>query len=840
MSDRRQKQSDRAIQTDTNKHRHKQTDRTITTPTTTHTTTSPFLMSTNVKVIARFRPDETENIVAFDGNDTCHVAASSFTFDRVFDTQSQQSDVFEYCLKETVDDLLNGYNGTVFAYGQTGSGKTYTMMGDIDHVDRRGAIPRMVDQIFEQIFASSQDIEYMVKVSYMEIYMEKIRDLLHPEHDNLPIHEDKARGVFVKGLSEEYVSNAAEVHAVMRQGSLSRVVAATNMNQESSRSHSIFSIAVSQKNVASGAQKTGQLFLVDLAGSEKVGKTGASGQTLEEAKKINKSLSALGLVINSLTDGSTHIPYRDSKLTRILQESLGGNSRTSLIINCSPTAFNESETISTLRFGVRAKSIKNRAKINAELSALELRRILKKCQIKIDGQNGYITRLEEEVAQWRKGEQVAKAQWAKPASNDRETSSSNSSREAPTTNRDSIISLRSSRPGTPLTPSQNRLSFGRRASTPIDQLLSRRSSTVLDSDMIDEYLRRENELQDQLVEKETVISEQDKLLAELQSELTRRTESDNETVKLKETLERALHEKKEQQVSVDVLKDEVSLLKKKTGQKTNADLFGGFLDDNDNINHSGISNGTLGESAASQGVNKSLAALKETLQRLESSEMTPDSLDLLSDQISTLLRENSMLRQDVSTVKSREEDLVRDIQTRCERIVELEINLDQIKDQHNSAKTKKMALLERNLEKLTHVQREIIEQNNALKKDVEVSKRLLSMRNERIETLEQLLADSRQSLEKETESFQLKLTTLRERMVRVKSTSNRQVRPLQLPQQVLESGNRGSNNRSSLSFEDELNMEVVSNSRRLSSGLLDAAARIVKPLRGGEQSSDQK
>lgn len=784
-------------------------------------------MSTNVKVIARFRPDanEDENIVSFDGNDTCHVStkdssSTTFTFDRVFDTASQQSDVFEYCLKETVDDLLNGYNGTVFAYGQTGSGKTYTMMGDIDDSEKRGAIPRMVDQIFEQIFASSQDIEYMVKVSYMEIYMEKIRDLLHPEHENLPIHEDKARGVFVKGLSEEYVSNAAEVHAVMRQGSLSRVVAATNMNQESSRSHSIFSIAVSQKNVASGAQKTGQLFLVDLAGSEKVGKTGASGQTLEEAKKINKSLSALGLVINSLTDGSTHIPYRDSKLTRILQESLGGNSRTSLIINCSPTSFNESETISTLRFGVRAKSIKNRAKINAELSTMELRRILKKCQVKIDGQNGYIQRLEEEVAQWRRGESVPKAQWAKGANTEKETPTPN--------NRDSIVSLRSqSRPGTPLTPS-NRLSFNRRASTPIEQLLSRRSSTVLDSDMIDEYLRRENELQDQLVEKESVILEQDRLLAELQSELTKRAESDNETLKLKETLERALHEKKEQQVSVDVLKDEVSSLKKMT-KKTNPDLFGGFLDDNDNINHSGISNGTLGESAASQSVNKSLASLKETLRRLESTEVTPDSLDTLSDQISTLLKENSMLRQDVTTVKSREEDLVRDIQTRCERIVELEINLDQIKDQHNSAKTKKMALLERNLEKLTHVQREIIEQNNALKKDVEVSKRLLSMRNERIDTLEGLLADSRQSLEKETESFQLKLTTLRERMVRVKSTSNRQVRPLQLPQQVLE------NNRQSMSFEDELNMEV-SNSKRLSTGLLDAAARIVKPLRGGEQS----
>ena len=167
------------------------------------------------------------------------------------------------------------------------------------------------------------------------------------------------------------------------------------MNQESSRSHSIFMIVVSQKNITTGSQKSGQLFLVDLAGSEKVGKTGASGQVLEEAKKINKSLSALGMVINSLTDGkSTHIPYRDSKLTRILQESLGGNSRTSLIVNCSPSLYNDQETISTLRFGVRAKTIKNKAKINSELSPLELRQMLKKSQ-------AYTSKLEAELLQLR-------------------------------------------------------------------------------------------------------------------------------------------------------------------------------------------------------------------------------------------------------------------------------------------------------------------------------------------------------------------------------------------------------------------------------------------------------
>ena len=160
----------------------------------------------------------------------------------------------------------------------------------------------------------------------------------------------------------------------MRRGGQARAVAATNMNQESSRSHSIFVVTITQKNLESGSAKSGQLFLVDLAGSEKVGKTGASGQTLEEAKKINKSLSALGMVINALTDGkSTHIPYRDSKLTRILQESLGGNSRTTLIINCSPSSYNDAETVSTLRFGVRAKSIKNKAKVNAELSPAEMK-----------------------------------------------------------------------------------------------------------------------------------------------------------------------------------------------------------------------------------------------------------------------------------------------------------------------------------------------------------------------------------------------------------------------------------------------------------------------------------
>lgn len=163
------------------------------------------------------------------------------------------------------------------------------------------------------------------------------------------------------------------------------------MNAESSRSHSLFIITISQKHIKTGASRAGKLFLVDLAGSEKISKTGAEGQTLEEAKMINKSLSTLGNVINALTDGkSTHVPYRDSKLTRILQESLGGNARTTLIINCSPSSYNEAETLSTLRFGSRAKNIKNKAKINQELSAAELKARLAAAELEIERLKAHI------------------------------------------------------------------------------------------------------------------------------------------------------------------------------------------------------------------------------------------------------------------------------------------------------------------------------------------------------------------------------------------------------------------------------------------------------------------
>ncbi|QPG74843.1 hypothetical protein FOA43_002179 [Brettanomyces nanus] len=302
--------------------------------------------------------------------------AQDFRYDCVFDNTTRQEEIFNYSVRQTTDDLSEGYNGTVLCYGQTGAGKSYTIMGNLDDDEESGLIPRIFQRIFEIIENSSKTLEYTVGVSYMEIYNESLRDLLDPRNNKkLAIRENRVDGVYVSHLETFYVANLGDVYTILKQGSLNRTTGATMMNKQSSRSHAIFQIRLTSKDLDSGIVKTGNLFLVDLAGSEKIDKSGASGQLLEEAKKINSSLSALGNVINCLTDGkSRHIPYRDSKLTRILQESLGGNSRTTLIINCSPSAYNELETISTLRFGSRAKRITNSVHVNSELSPNELKK----------------------------------------------------------------------------------------------------------------------------------------------------------------------------------------------------------------------------------------------------------------------------------------------------------------------------------------------------------------------------------------------------------------------------------------------------------------------------------
>uniref|UniRef100_A0A0N5BT99 Kinesin-like protein n=1 Tax=Strongyloides papillosus TaxID=174720 RepID=A0A0N5BT99_STREA len=374
-----------------------------------------------IQVCCRIRPlNETEKkngyqfIPKFPSKESIIVGGKTYNFDRVFDPACNQQQVYEGSAYHIVQDVLSGYNGTVFAYGQTSSGKTHTMEGIIGDNEKQGIIPRIVNDIFSHIYNMDEpDLEFVLKVSYFEIYNEKIRDLFDVSKTNLAIHEDKNRIPYVKGATEQFVSTPEEVLQAIEEGKNNRMVAVTNMNEHSSRSHSVFLITVNQENKNTNKKLSGKLYLVDLAGSEKVSKTGAEGMVLEEAKNINKSLSALGNVIAALAEGTkSHVPYRDSKLTRILQESLGGNSRTTIVICASPASFNEGETKSTLLFGQRAKTIKNVVVVNEELSAEEWKRRYERERDKVARLKNHLLLVEAELKRWRSGEKVPESEWA--------------------------------------------------------------------------------------------------------------------------------------------------------------------------------------------------------------------------------------------------------------------------------------------------------------------------------------------------------------------------------------------------------------------------------------------
>ncbi|XP_064815047.1 kinesin-like protein KIF13B [Oncorhynchus masou masou] len=371
------------------------------------------LSNSNVKVAVRLRPMnrrekdlKTKCVVEMNGNQTVLNPASQnlskgdprnqpkvFAYDYCFwsmdeadtDKFAGQEVVFQ-CLGESLlDNAFLGYNACIFAYGQTGSGKSYTMMGSSE---QPGLIPRLCSSLFDRILQEQREGEsFTVEVSFMEIYNEKVRDLLDPKGSRqaLRVREHKVFGPYVDGLSRLAVACYKDIECLMSEGNKSRTVAATNMNEESSRSHAVFNIilthTVTDLGSGTSGEKVSKLSLVDLAGSERAAKTGATGERMKEGNNINKSLSTLGLVISALADQGAgknktkFVPYRDSVLTWLLKDSLGGNSRTAMVATVSPAADNYDETLSTLRYADRAKSIVNHAVVNEDPNARIIREL---------------------------------------------------------------------------------------------------------------------------------------------------------------------------------------------------------------------------------------------------------------------------------------------------------------------------------------------------------------------------------------------------------------------------------------------------------------------------------
>uniref|UniRef100_A0A8C3VUD4 plus-end-directed kinesin ATPase n=1 Tax=Catagonus wagneri TaxID=51154 RepID=A0A8C3VUD4_9CETA len=362
----------------------------------------------SVKVAVRVRPfnsretsKESKCIIQMQGNSTSIInpknpkeAPKSFSFDYSYWSHTSPEDpcfasqnrVYNDIGKEMLLHAFEGYNVCIFAYGQTGAGKSYTMMGKQEE-SQAGIIPQLCEELFEKINDNcNEEMSYSVEVSYMEIYCERVRDLLNPKNKgNLRVREHPLLGPYVEDLSKLAVTSYTDIADLMDAGNKARTVAATNMNETSSRSHAVFTIVFTQKKLDTetnlSTEKVSKISLVDLAGSERADSTGAKGTRLKEGANINKSLTTLGKVISALAEVSKKkkktdfIPYRDSVLTWLLRENLGGNSRTAMVAALSPADINYDETLSTLRYADRAKQIKCNAVINEDPNAKLVREL---------------------------------------------------------------------------------------------------------------------------------------------------------------------------------------------------------------------------------------------------------------------------------------------------------------------------------------------------------------------------------------------------------------------------------------------------------------------------------
>jgi kinesin family protein 5 len=582
-----------------------------------------------------------------------------------------------------------------------------------------GLIPRMILSIFDEISNSDPYIEYTIKVSYCEIYLEKIRDLLDTTKTNLKIHEDRARGVYIGELTEKYVAESEEVMNLMKQGLENRVIGSTNMNQQSSRSHSIFSLTINQMNNRDFISRTGKLYLIDLAGSEKVAKTSSAGLRLEEAKNINKSLTLLGLVIYSLTDGkSTHIPYRDSKLTRVLKDSIGGNSKTALIITCSPSKVNESETISTLRFGLRTKKIKNKPKINKDFSVAELKIMLSKCREELDKKDKQIKEMQENIAS---------------SSNRPSLESRDFKDEGPTS------------PGLDSTKI-----YG------YEDILAELEDTknkLAQEVKNNEKLRIELALQDEQLRQRAAVSH---VSEEKNLELKRKIlEYEKVIQEQAESIEKAA-------VTRETLEKEVKF--------TNNRMF--------QIERNLIEQQIIAEKHSNPSLRAGFEELKDLLskEKEENSSKTKEIEELRKNLNHVIQKRGGdftiqeVMRQDIARQESEKwsdekKRLLKELQTRIDRIIELELALDDFKQAYwkledllsdgEKALKRKTDTLERNLEQLTLMYHQLVMQKSTISAEKTLAEKKLARVSDTIKNLQEELQKSRDLLEKSEENCKI-------------------------------------------------------------------------------------